>query len=170
MRDNVCFLLFTAVLLTGHLCVISQFTIKPPDNTPLVKSYTTDDGLPQNTPTAMVQTRDGYLWIATFGGLARFDGLKFTVFTTSDVPQLANNRLTALAEDRDGVLWIGSEDGDLVSYKDGAFITVRKSEGTYYDSVTRALYIDRDNLLWIGRDSGLSLYDPEKKTESRVPD
>src|SRR5947208_5626417 len=41
----------------------------------------TDDGLPQNAVNAILQTRDGYLWLATFDGLVRFDGLEFTVFS-----------------------------------------------------------------------------------------
>lgn len=142
----------------------TSFVVNPPDSSPLIRTYTTDDGLPQNTPTALVQTRDGYIWIATFGGLARFDGLNFTVFTTSDVPQLTNNRLTALAEDKNGVLWIGSEDGDLISYKDGKFTAVKVSTGALDDAVTRAIYVDEDNLLWIGNDSGLRIYDPQLNT------
>ncbi|MEK7833159.1 MAG: two-component regulator propeller domain-containing protein, partial [Acidobacteriota bacterium] len=46
--------------------------------------WTTDDGLPQNTVTSVVQTRDGYLWITTLDGLARFDGVRFTVFDKSN--------------------------------------------------------------------------------------
>ncbi len=42
--------------------------------------WTTDDGLPQNAINAILQTQDGYLWLATFDGLVRFDGLQFTVF------------------------------------------------------------------------------------------
>ena len=42
--------------------------------------WSTDEGLPQNTVSAILQTRDGYLWLATAGGLVRFDGLRFTVF------------------------------------------------------------------------------------------
>jgi len=45
---------------------------------------------------SIVQTRDGYLWMTTFDGLARFDGVRFTVFDKSNTPALSNNRLTAL--------------------------------------------------------------------------
>jgi CheY-like chemotaxis protein len=51
-------------------------------------SWTTDDGLPQNTVSAILQTRDGYLWLATAGGLVRFDGLRFTVFDKSNTKGL----------------------------------------------------------------------------------
>src|SRR5437764_12008242 len=46
----------------------------------VAQRWTTEQGLPQGPVTAILQTRDGYLWVATFGGLARFDGLGFTVF------------------------------------------------------------------------------------------
>ena len=58
--------------------------------------WTTDDGLPQNTVRAIVQTRDGYLWLTTFDGLARFDGVRFTVFDKGYTPAITNNRFTAL--------------------------------------------------------------------------
>lgn len=54
-----------------------------------------EGGLPQNTVTAVVQTRDGYLWIGTYSGLARFDGLRFTVFDDSNTPGLASSRVTS---------------------------------------------------------------------------
>src|SRR5579862_8081117 len=52
------------------------------------QSWQTNDGLPQNTVHAVLQTRDGYLWLATEAGLVRFDSVKFTVFTRKDTPQL----------------------------------------------------------------------------------
>src|SRR5829696_9286373 len=48
--------------------------------------WDSDDGLPQMTPRAITQTRDGYLWIGTFNGLARFDGVRFTSFTVRNTP------------------------------------------------------------------------------------
>src|SRR3954469_11253001 len=83
--------------------------------------WTTEKGLPQNSVTAILQTRDGYLWVGTFGGLARFDGLKFTIFDTGNSPGLKSNRIIALFEDHTGVLWIGTEQGGLSRYSQGAF-------------------------------------------------
>src|SRR6476619_6887876 len=88
-----------------------------------VDHWTTDNGLPQNTIRAIVQTRDGYLWLTTFDGLARFDGVRFTVFDRSNTPAITNNRFTALYEDRDGTLWAGADEGQVVAYRDGVFVT-----------------------------------------------
>ena len=48
-----------------------------------ITKWETDDGLPENSATAMVQTPDGYLWFGTYNGLVRFDGVKFTVVCPS---------------------------------------------------------------------------------------
>jgi len=71
-----------------------------------------------------VQTRDGYLWVGTYCGLARFDGVRFTVFNDNNTPALHSSRITSLFEAADGTLWIGTEGGDVAQYKDGRFATV----------------------------------------------
>src|SRR6185503_21282601 len=70
-----------------------------------IKSWDTDDGLPQSTPRAILQTRDGYLWIGTFHGVARFDGLHFQSFTVINTRQLRSDSVVTLFEDRAGDLW-----------------------------------------------------------------
>jgi ligand-binding sensor domain-containing protein/DNA-binding CsgD family transcriptional regulator len=91
--------------------------------------WTTDNGLPQNTVRAIVQTRDGYLWLTTFDGLARFDGVRFTVFDKSNTKGPSSNRFTALYEDKDGALWAGTEDGGLIIYRHGVFTSYTTADG-----------------------------------------
>ena len=74
-----------------------------------------------NTVHSIIQTRDGYLWMTTFDGLVRFDGVKFKVFDKSNTRGLSTNRFTALYEDKDGTLWVGTQDGGLTLYRDGVF-------------------------------------------------
>src|SRR5262245_36563831 len=76
-------------------------------------SWTTESGLPHNTVNVLLQSRQGYLWVGTPDGLARFDGVRFTVFNKVNSPGLPSNRIRALYEDGDGDLWIGSQDGRL---------------------------------------------------------
>ena len=66
------------------------------DPTYLIDTWETDDGLPENSATAMVQTSDGYLWFGTFNGLVRFDGLKFKVFDPGNTPQLPSEGVVNL--------------------------------------------------------------------------
>src|SRR6516162_3180533 len=78
--------------------------------------WQTRDGLPNNAVTAIVQTHDGYLWLATYDGLARFDGVTFNVFDNSNTPEMHSSRITSLFEDAEENLWIGCESGDLARY------------------------------------------------------
>ena len=86
--------------------------------------WQTQDGLPNNAVTAIVQTRDGYLWLATYDGLARFDGVNFVIFDNSNTPEMRSSRVTSLFEDAEGNLWIGCESGELTRYQDGHFYSV----------------------------------------------
>ena len=114
----------------------------PPPLSPLanfsrlsIRAWQVRDGLPQNQIRAITQTRDGYLWLATFDGLARFEGIRFVVFNRVNTPALRSNIFTALFEDRIGNLWIGS-DGGLVRYQNGQFTAFTTAEGLAMDMVT----------------------------------
>jgi len=85
-----------------------------------MKTWTTDDGLPQHEIHCLKQTRDGYLWIGTFYGLARFDGMRFKAFDKFNTPEMSNDTITDLAEDNEGALWIGTGSG-LLRYRHGRF-------------------------------------------------
>lgn len=91
--------------------------------------WTTDNGLPQNTIRDIVQTRDGYLWLTTFDGLARFDGVRFTVFDKGNTRGLSSNRFTALYEGKDGTLYAGTEGSGLITYSKGGFASHLPADG-----------------------------------------
>ena len=60
------------------------------------QAWSTDNGLPQNSVHQILQTRDGYIWIATEGGVARFNGTQFTVFNQEYDPAFTSNDTVAL--------------------------------------------------------------------------
>ena len=91
--------------------------------------WTTDNGLPQNSVNSMVQTRDGFLWLTTFDGLVRYDGVHFTIFNAGNTNGLKSSRFSQLFEDRAGNLWIMTEDFGLVRYRDGMFTTITREDG-----------------------------------------
>src|SRR6266850_7283565 len=66
------------------------------------EAWLTENGLPQNTVHSIAQTNDGYVWIGTEEGLARFDGVRFTVFDEQNTPQLKSNYIRTLLADRQG--------------------------------------------------------------------
>src|SRR3984957_5723049 len=82
--------------------------------------WRTDSGLPQNTVHSVLQTRDGYIWLGTEGGLVRFDGIDFVTFDAENTPQLASDIFYGLFDDSSGPLWISTASG-LVSSTSGAF-------------------------------------------------
>ena len=112
-----------------------------------------DQGLPQTTVPAIVQTHDGYLWVGTELGVARFDGLRFTVFDKSNTPELKSNVVDALLEDRQGNLWIGTLGGGLTRLSDGRFQTFTTRDGLSNNVVT-CLLQDASGDIWIGSYGG----------------
>src|SRR5688500_12808025 len=82
--------------------------------------WSTEDGLPSNKTRSVVQSRDGYIWLATAQGLARFDGQQFTVFNGTTHPELGGGGFLAALEAPDGTLWFGADHG-LFRWKNGRF-------------------------------------------------
>jgi ligand-binding sensor domain-containing protein/signal transduction histidine kinase len=75
-----------------------------------------ENGLPQNKVSAVIQSHDGYLWIGTYNGLARFDGVRFVCYDSGNTPELGDSQVTSLFEDKDGTLWIGHGTGGVTIY------------------------------------------------------
>jgi len=122
-----------------------------------VERYTTANGLPQSSVLVMTQTRDGYLWLGTYEGIARFDGQAFTVFDKSNTPEMESNSIKALAEDREGWLWIGTTSG-LLRYSRGSFERFDERLGLQTHFIL-CLFQDRAGTLWIGTPGGLYRWD-----------
>lgn len=123
--------------------------------------FTTDNGLPQQSVYAVDQTPDGYLWIATFDGLVRFDGHRMTVFNHAEVPEIRSNRILALHVDRQGTLWVGTEDGGVTRMKDGAFRSFGVADGLPAQTVG-AIQEDREGHIWVSTWGGLARFDGER--------
>jgi signal transduction histidine kinase/ligand-binding sensor domain-containing protein len=112
------------------------------------------DELPQNTVHSILQTRDGYLWLGTYEGLARFDGVRFVVFDLHRTHDLAGTSALALEEDRDGRLYVATN-GGLTVLEGGVFRTLGVADGLPSRLVT-AVRATTDGTLWIGTDHGLA--------------
>jgi len=111
------------------------------------------DGLPQSTVQTFARTPDGYLWMGTQEGLARFDGARFTVFEPGNESAIPNKNITALHIDKAGTLWIGTRSG-LARFENGRF-----SSGPLRGEIThafiRAIAESGDGRLWIGTETGV---------------
>jgi ligand-binding sensor domain-containing protein/signal transduction histidine kinase len=133
-----------------------------------------ENGLPQNTVTAVVQTHDGYLWIGTYNGLARFDGARFEAYDSGSTPALVDSRVTSLFEDKEGTLWIGHETGELTRYAGGHFYTVAATKPRANKKILD-LGTDESGDLWLFYEDGLLarlrdglVLTPESGTETNV--
>ena len=116
--------------------------------------FSTDDGLPQSSVLSIIQTSDGYLWGATYEGVARFDGVQFQVLDRSNTPELESNRIKTLFEDKRGNLWIGTSEG-LLRCTGGKFKKFTTKEGLSNDFVL-AIVQDKKGSLWVGSTDGLN--------------
>ena len=112
-------LLSGSLLLFLILLNIASPAAETPDY--LIDVWTSDNDLPDSSITSIAQTPDGYLWIGTYNGLARFDGARFVTFDPINTPQLKNARVTELFVDRWGALWINTFDGSMTSLRNGVF-------------------------------------------------
>ena len=119
--------------------------------------WRSEDGLPQNSIQALLQTRDGYLWIATQEGLVRFNGVEFKVFSKANTDAIRHNDVRILYEDREGTLWIGTFGGGLVRYCEGQFSTYTTQDGLSGNSIT-AIFQDHRGTLWAGTTEGLNQF------------
>ena len=111
---------------------------------------------------SVLQTRDGYIWASTSDGLARFDGVRFTVFNTANSSGLKTNRLNCLAETVDGSLWMSGADGGLFRLRDGVFSSVSIAEGLPGEVIFALRADPIENRLTILTSKGIAVWQDEK--------
>jgi signal transduction histidine kinase/ligand-binding sensor domain-containing protein len=136
----------------GNLWVGATFGLYKLENNRLVKHYTIADGLPNNDIKVIRETRDGVLWLGTYGGLARLKDGQFTNWTTRD--GLPSDRIRALYEDAEGVLWIGTYDSGLSRFQNGKFVNYGVETGLFNSGVFTILEDLRSNF-WISCNRGI---------------
>ena len=125
------------------------------------ETWDADRGLPQNGIHSILQTRDGYLWLATVDGLARFDGVRFAIFNIGNTPGLNTNRFERLYEDKNGDLWITTADVWLIRYHDGVFSSY-STGGETRDDVATGIWEDAGGNLITSTRKGLAKFQDDK--------
>jgi signal transduction histidine kinase/CheY-like chemotaxis protein/ligand-binding sensor domain-containing protein len=137
--------------------------------TPVEKYMRTTWGTAENLPAtwvdAITQTEDGFIWVGTQQGLARFDGTWFTVFDKNTTKEkLKHNYICSLLEDKKTrTLWIGTFGGGLARYKSGEFQSFSEHDGLPGKFIL-GLAQDSRGTLWIGTDKGLAEFKEGKFT------
>src|SRR5688572_3360429 len=112
------------------------------------ESWTVKDGLPVNSINALLQDRTGYIWAATFDGLVRFDGIRFTVFNSANGEELPSSSVLRWTEGRDGSRWLTTEQGHVVRFRDGRFTNIAFGGGTA--GSVPALCVGSLGVVWVG--------------------
>ena len=136
-------------------------------------TFSVEDGLSSNVVNAILQTRNGFLWIGTDAGLNRFNGRHFTPIFFRGTKSTPQGIVSALAEGPDGDLWIGTSAG-LVRISRLALDQFDQSLSVFYhpgaglsDEIT-CLHFSRDGELWVGTGAGLYRFDG-KRFEAAIP-
>lgn len=147
-----------AIALAAGVACPTAIALNPAENPThyIAAKWDTETGLPHNSVRQFFQTKDGYLWVGTTQGIARFDGLRFTVFNQHNTPGILNSQVTAFAETGDGSLWIATSYG-LTRYFRGRFTSYLAGDGVKTSTGTvNGLCVAPDGSLWIGSRDGIT--------------
>lgn len=118
--------------------------------------WSATDGLPGNTITDIIQDKKGYIYIGTYDGLVRFDGVDFFVINKTTVPEFNVVSARCVFEDSKGCLWVGSNDEGLVKIDDDKITVFTTEDGLPSNSV-RDIVEDKNGNIWVGTSSGVVL-------------
>ena len=131
----------------------------------VVEQWSSDDGLPVDAVSDVQIDHDGYVWIATFDGLVRFDGVRFTVFDTSNTPQMGSNRVIDLwrePPEMGGAVWLRTELNHLLRYDGSDFVRLTPPQPEGQPAEVRGLVFDRaptgTGSVWVLTTDGLYRY------------
>ena len=133
-------LLKTALLLPFLAATFAQGVV--------VDHWTNENGLPVNSIRGICQGPEGYLWLATYDGLARFDGVRFVPFNKSNSDGILSDRFFGLVCGRDGGFWAPTEGQGLTHYSKGRFRTYTDRDGLDSNGVA-GLTEDQAGDLWV---------------------
>ncbi|MEW6211872.1 MAG: two-component regulator propeller domain-containing protein [Acidobacteriota bacterium] len=152
---------YRLLILVSWLMLLACFRPAEASDFYRFDTWTTDDGLPQNSVYSILQARDGYIWMTTLDGLVRYNGAEFRVFNRANTAGITSNRFRCMYEDRDGTLWLGTEDGGLIRYRDGAFTAYTTEHGLPHNTVIRVRRTADGELLAMA-ESGLARLQGER--------
>ncbi len=140
--------------------ILLGFTLKVQAQTLSIRNYNLIDGLPESTIKSIFEDNYGYLWFATQGGVARFDGKKMETFTTEH--GLLSNNIYAILQDSKRNIWVATRYG-IGKFDGKIFKMYTKEDGLASNDITCILE-DKESNLWFGTAEGVSKFDGEKFT------
>ncbi|HCW08059.1 MAG TPA: hypothetical protein DGG95_11920, partial [Cytophagales bacterium] len=111
--------------------------------------WTGDNGLVSNNITSAIRDRNGFVWITSYNGIMRFDGVQVYVFDQTKIPFLVSGAFYSVYEDKEGTLWFSSQNSGIVLYKSGKFERL-DPEGKILPKSIRCLQLAEDGTVWVG--------------------
>ena len=127
----------------------------------VVNAWRAADGLPGNTATEIIQDNTGYLYIGSYEGLVRFDGLKFLTLNRAYDEKYAFSSARSLLQDSRGNLWVGAnEEGVVCLLADDSVRSYAIADGLPNNSI-RSLVEDHDGNIWVGTAGGIAYITPD---------
>jgi diguanylate cyclase (GGDEF)-like protein len=143
-------------LAIGLLAMLSAASAAGIENKPLStysrEVWTTRDGLPHNQVNAIAQTREGYLWFATWGGIVRYNGQEFRTYGRQNVPELRDNGVRGATVGPSGALVLATSRGGVSVLRGERWKTWGKAEGLSQDEIMGAVE-DRTGRIWVATES-----------------
>jgi signal transduction histidine kinase/ligand-binding sensor domain-containing protein len=131
------------------------------------QSWSTENGLPQNSVHQIFQSRDGYIWIATEGGVARFNSIDFKVFNHENTAAFTSDDICCFTQDSAGSLWIGTADG-LLTYSAGTFRRFSTTDGLPSGAIT-SLAAGDDGTVLVVTGNGVTRFDGRRFSPLPLP-
>jgi len=122
----------------------------------IIDNYTTENGLPQNSVLDILQSTDGYLWLATYEGLSRFDGVSFSTLSKSN-SVFKKNDVFALTKGKGDSIWIGTNGGGLYLLEKNN-LTLFSIKDNLSSNYISDLLVDNNGTLWVATRTGISKY------------
>lgn len=155
------------MILALVLLVLAPPYLQLNADTLIVSNWTVSEGLPGNSVTRIIQDDDGFLWISSYYGLVRFDGIEFTTLNQSNTPAVLNNRLILFHKSVDGSVWISLEMMGVVRYDASGFKRYSSEHGLTDEHIT-VMRTMPDGRLIVGSLDGLHIFDPASDRFLRI--
>ena len=147
--------IFFFILCNAVLFSLVSPTLAEGQNPYFARTWLAEDGLPDNRVVGLAQTADGYLWVATQGGVVRFDGVRFQRVSIARSPDLIAGTMRAMMLDRKGRIWLAKEEGGTLFCFDGAQVRmVTADQGLPKNETQHSMAMDGSGDLWVSYSSG----------------
>ncbi|WP_421868878.1 two-component regulator propeller domain-containing protein [Marinoscillum sp.] len=150
---------FLSLLVLLPFTVLSQdirLDINKNPSQYVLRSWSTEQGMASESTNEIMQSDDGYIWIATYAGLHRFDGKEFTIFNGSN-SNIPSPTVLRVKQGINGEIWVGSQHGVSI-YNSGEFIIPPKLESTLDMSIEQMLVASNGDLWFSTRTNDLFRY------------